>query len=64
MANHRATAALLLLASLFVAVAISRADARLTMRPNKMATLGHNAHGRGLRLHTRRRHEMHLCVVV
>ncbi|OQU83909.1 hypothetical protein SORBI_3005G197800 [Sorghum bicolor] len=47
MANHRAAAALLLVASIFVMVAISRADARLTMGPNKMAALSHDSHGRG-----------------
>jgi len=48
MANHRAAAALLLMASLFVAVAISRADARPTVRPNKMAALRRDEHGRGI----------------
>jgi len=44
MANHRAAAALLLIASLFMAVAISRADARPTVR--------RDAHGQGMQLHT------------
>jgi hypothetical protein len=44
MANHHAATALLLIASLFVAVAISGADARPTVR--------HDAHGQGMQLRT------------
>ncbi|XP_066309876.1 lysM domain-containing protein ARB_03442-like [Miscanthus floridulus] len=47
MANQRAAAALLLIASLFVAVAISGADARPSVRPSKTAALRHDAHGGG-----------------
>ena len=48
MANTRAAAALLLMASLFMAVAISTADALPTVRPNKMAALRRDARGRGI----------------
>ncbi|KAG0539693.1 hypothetical protein BDA96_03G343300 [Sorghum bicolor] len=47
MANHRAAAALLLIASLFMAVTISRADARSTVRPNKTVGLHHDINAQG-----------------
>ena len=52
MANHRAAAALLLIASLFMAVTIYRADARSTVRPNKTVGLHHDINAQGMQLHT------------
>jgi len=52
MANPRAAAVILLIMSLFMVVAISRAAAaKPTEGPNKTTALHHDAHGQGMQLH-------------